>query len=145
MSALTPDYRYELDRVVRVIDGDTIEVVVGRDVGFRCRPTWQIRVRLEGVDTPEVRGGTPADQARAHQAREFAAAWLARGAAIVATSEGRSEVVATIAAAGRPPSEAQTFRSTIPDGGTSDMARRGTCPCFTSRPTSIFPPTNLWR
>jgi endonuclease YncB( thermonuclease family) len=86
MSVLTPDYRYELDRVVRVIDGDTFEVVVGRDVGFRCRPTWQIRVRLEGVDTPEIRGGTPADQARAHQAREFAAAWLARGAAIVATN-----------------------------------------------------------
>lgn len=83
---ITPDYRYELLQVRRVIDGDTIEADVGRDVGFHCIPTWRLRLRLEGIDCPELRGGTPADQARAHQAREFTEAWLASGPAIVATS-----------------------------------------------------------
>lgn len=82
----TTDYRYELDRVVRVIDGDTIEVVIGKDVGFRCRPTWRVRLRLDGIDCPELRGGTSADQVRAHHASQFTAAWLASGPAIVATS-----------------------------------------------------------
>ncbi len=82
---LAPDYRYELDRVVRVVDGDTVEVVLGRDVGFRCRPTWRVRLRMEGIDCPERRG-TPADQARAHLAAQFTEAWLASGPAIVATS-----------------------------------------------------------
>lgn len=86
MTPLAPDYRYDLLQVAKVIDGDTIEAVVGRDVGFRCTPTWRLRLRLEGIDTPEIRGGTPADQALAVAAREFTAAWLAAGPAIVATS-----------------------------------------------------------
>jgi micrococcal nuclease len=39
-------------RVDRIIDGDTIDVVV--DLGFRIEHT--IRLRLAGVNTPEVRG-----------------------------------------------------------------------------------------
>lgn len=77
---IAPDYRYELDRVVRVIDGDTIEAVVGRDVGFRCRPTWQLRLRLQGIDCPELREPLGAT------AREFAAGWLATGPATVTTT-----------------------------------------------------------
>lgn len=39
-------------RVVRIVDGDTIDVEV--DLGFRMYA--KVRVRLLGVDTPEVRG-----------------------------------------------------------------------------------------
>lgn len=39
-------------RVERIIDGDTIDVTI--DLGFRIEHT--IRLRLAGVNTPEVRG-----------------------------------------------------------------------------------------
>jgi micrococcal nuclease len=47
------NYTYNA-KVVRVIDGDTLDVVV--DLGFE---TWHaVRLRLDGIDTPEVRGPT---------------------------------------------------------------------------------------
>ncbi|RJS82847.1 hypothetical protein CW713_04690 [Methanophagales archaeon] len=48
---MQPSYRYraELDRVV---DGDTLDVVI--DLGFYIR--IKERIRLEGVDTPEIYG-----------------------------------------------------------------------------------------
>lgn len=39
---------------LRAVDGDTVDLVA--DPGFRLRP--QIRVRLRGVDTPEIYGVT---------------------------------------------------------------------------------------
>lgn len=48
----TPLYSYQA-RVVRVIDGDTI--VVNIDLGFRISKNEE-HLRLEGIDTPEVRG-----------------------------------------------------------------------------------------
>ena len=49
-----PSYRYraELDRVV---DGDTLDVVI--DLGFYIR--IKERIRLEGMDTPEIYGVPP--------------------------------------------------------------------------------------
>jgi len=48
---MQPSYRYraELDRVV---DGDTLDVVI--DLGFYIK--IKERIRLEGVDTPEIYG-----------------------------------------------------------------------------------------
>jgi micrococcal nuclease len=42
-------YEYSISEVVKVVDGDTLEVVF--DVGFSmfCKQ----RVRLDGIDTPE--------------------------------------------------------------------------------------------
>ena len=40
---------YKKTRLRRIVDGDTIDVVV--DLGFRV--TTEVRVRLIGVDTPE--------------------------------------------------------------------------------------------
>ena len=48
-------YEYSA-KVLRVIDGDTIELDV--DLGFRVRRT--LRVRLAGVDAPECRGASRA-------------------------------------------------------------------------------------
>ena len=58
--------------VLQVIDGDT----------FRARvPIWldqtvTVKIRLSGVDTPEMKGKCPAETARAKLARDFAIKWL---------------------------------------------------------------------
>ncbi len=44
-------YRY-IAELIRVVDGDTIDVRV--DLGFQI--TQVIRVRLKGINTPELRG-----------------------------------------------------------------------------------------
>ena len=51
--------------VVAVLDGDTIEVVAQIWIGQRLR----IRVRLAGVDAPELRGACEAEKAGAERAR----------------------------------------------------------------------------
>ena len=58
--------------VLQVIDGDT----------FRARvPIWldqtvTVKIRLSGVDTPDMKGKCPAEMARAKLARDFAVTWL---------------------------------------------------------------------
>lgn len=65
-------YRYKA-RVLRVVDGDTLDVLV--DMGFGCMCTQ--RLRLLGVNTPELRPrkGTAAEKEdekrRAIQATEY--------------------------------------------------------------------------
>lgn len=63
-----PRYNYSA-RLVRVIDGDTIEVNI--DLGFSIHFTT--KVRLLGLDTPEMIG---ANRARAIAAREVLKAML---------------------------------------------------------------------
>lgn len=70
-----PDYgRVFVDRIVRVYDGDTITVtieqwppIVGEEIG----------VRINGIDTPEIRGECKREKELARQAREFVLAQLA--------------------------------------------------------------------
>jgi micrococcal nuclease len=50
----------------RVIDGDTVELVV--DMGFHMSCVHHFR--LIGVDTPELRGGTAESKAAARRARD---------------------------------------------------------------------------
>jgi len=45
-------YNYPRCKVVRVVDGDTIDVVI--DLG--CNVFTRQRLRLRGINTPEVRG-----------------------------------------------------------------------------------------
>ncbi len=57
MEEMLPLYTYEAE-VKRVVDGDTIDLLV--DLGFTVHV--KVRVRLLGIDTPEVYGvkhGTP--------------------------------------------------------------------------------------
>lgn len=56
-------------RLLRVIDGDTFDLDI--DLGFRI--WFQVRVRLLGVNCPEVTGPTKDAGLRA---KTFAAAWL---------------------------------------------------------------------
>jgi len=58
-------------RVDRVIDGDTLVMQI--DLGFHM--TAKVSVRLLGVDTPELRGGTEESKQRARDAKSFVSLW----------------------------------------------------------------------
>ena len=45
------DFSYRVDKVTKVVDGDTIDVML--DLGFDIK--YKSRVRLFGIDTPESR------------------------------------------------------------------------------------------
>jgi micrococcal nuclease len=53
---LKAKYRYENVKVLRVLDGDTVELEI--DMGNNIR--WTDKFRLYGIDTPEVHGSTKA-------------------------------------------------------------------------------------
>lgn len=73
MSRDPREYVYRLDRVERVVDGDTYWLHL--DVGFR--QTQLTHVRLDGFDTPELfRPENDHEAAKAREAREFVVAWL---------------------------------------------------------------------
>jgi len=52
---LKPVYEY-LAEVVRVLDGDTIEVFIEKDVGFDVVVRFKKQVRIVGIDAPEKFG-----------------------------------------------------------------------------------------
>lgn len=58
-------------RIDRVVDGDTIDVWI--DLGFRMQ-THQ-RLRLAGIDTPEMRAKTESERDRARAATDFVVKW----------------------------------------------------------------------
>jgi len=63
-------WNYEHVEVIRVIDGDTVELRI--DLGNRCH--WQEKFRLYGIDTPEPYGATKeAGEAAANRFRELLA------------------------------------------------------------------------
>lgn len=64
------EYRCELDRVV---DGDTVDVVI--DLGFSLK--FKQRIRLIGVDTPEMRSSDPVERQAAKAATKFVEEWFA--------------------------------------------------------------------
>ncbi|HIE50317.1 MAG TPA: hypothetical protein EYP85_01040 [Armatimonadetes bacterium] len=63
-------YRYKAT-VVRVVDGDTLDVDV--DLGFYVRQ--RMRLRLRGINAPELRGP---ERARGLEAKAFVAETLSR-------------------------------------------------------------------
>lgn len=64
-------------RIERVIDGDTVEATI--DLGFHL--TARYRLRLLGIDTPELSAKDPAERDAARAAREFVEAWWGRASA----------------------------------------------------------------
>lgn len=67
-------YRYAVVEVRKVVDGDTVDLVL--DLGFHM--TAALRFRILGVDTPE-RG-----QPGFHEAADFVREWLAESSGLVA-------------------------------------------------------------
>jgi endonuclease YncB( thermonuclease family) len=88
-------------KVLRVIDGDTIEVdaalwlFVG-DQAQQMRGT--VSVRLIGIDTPEKRSAQACERDMALRATEFARAWFdtAAGAGVSSLTQGTQSVIAPI-------------------------------------------------
>lgn len=77
-------YEYKVLQVVKVIDGDTVDVKI--DLGFGI--TSRIRVRLASVDTPEVYGRNAEELGVV--ASDFTKSWLAcrQGCLSVKTYKG---------------------------------------------------------
>jgi micrococcal nuclease len=83
-SSAPEPYVYRLKALVRVIDGDTVDLDL--DLGFSL--TLRQRVRLYGVDAPELRSKDPAEKAKAQESQGFVTQWFARpGAVLVHTNK----------------------------------------------------------
>lgn len=68
-------YTYKVFRVIRVVDGDTVDVLL--DLGFGI--SIKQRLRIMGIDTPELRAQDPIEREAAQKAKEFAEKWLLSG------------------------------------------------------------------
>lgn len=58
-SASAPAYQYSIREIVKYIDGDTVDAII--DLGFHI--FVKKRVRLHGIDTPEIRTRDKAEKA----------------------------------------------------------------------------------
>jgi len=76
-------YEYKIKEVVKVVDGDTVDVLV--DLGFSL--TKKERVRVAGVDTPEVRTRNSQEKALGEDASQFTKEWFAQGGDILVKTE----------------------------------------------------------
>lgn len=83
-------YTYKLREIVRIVDGDTVDVVI--DLGFDI--SVKKRVRVAGIDTPEKRTRDAEEKALGVAATEFAEKWFAenKGNIVVRTAlDGSAE------------------------------------------------------
>ena len=77
-------YEYKVKEVVRVVDGDTVDIII--DLGFDL--TKRERVRVGGVDTPEKRTRNKKEKMLGLDATSFAEEWFAKeGDVVVKTSK----------------------------------------------------------
>jgi micrococcal nuclease len=102
-------------KLLRVVDGDTLDFEV--DLGFRTFA--RIRVRLKGVDTPEVYGvkKDSAEYAKGQEASEFTKAWFAEHGdeCWLATEKATGKYGRWIAEVGTP--DAQSLNQALIDAG----------------------------
>lgn len=78
---VAPRSVYEADPL-RVVDGDTVHL----------RPRQIRKVRLLGVNTPELRGGTAESRRLAQEARAFASEWIASRPDLVVDARGMDDL-----------------------------------------------------
>lgn len=64
------EYDYAVLDVRKVVDGDTVDLVLGKDIGFHITTLATVRLRLLDIDTPE-RG-----QAGWAEAGDYVRSWL---------------------------------------------------------------------
>ena len=76
-------YEYRVKEIVRVVDGDTVDVIL--DLGFGLFK--KERVRIAGVDTPEKRTRNLKEKKLGYDATEFAEKWFADGDIILRTEK----------------------------------------------------------
>lgn len=76
-------YEYKA-KVVRVIDGDTLEVDI--DLGFKTTLQRE-KLRLIGIDTPEIRSSNLKEKEHGLQAKEYVEGLLSVGSEILVKTE----------------------------------------------------------
>lgn len=81
-----PQYVYRVAKVDRVIDGDTVDLLI--DLGFNI--FTKQRIRFAGIDTPELRGGTDESKARARAAAARVEDLLSSGEVFVRTEHDKT-------------------------------------------------------
>jgi len=67
-------YQYKINKIKRIIDGDTIDVEI--DLGFDVSITQ--RIRLKDVDTPEIRTRNLTEKEKGIEAKEWLEKELSR-------------------------------------------------------------------
>ena len=76
-------YQYKVLSIEKVIDGDTVEVVL--DLGFSLFTKQKVRVL--GINTPELRSKDESEKQRALAAKRFAEEWFSSGSFTVSTTK----------------------------------------------------------
>lgn len=76
-------YEYKVKEVVKVVDGDTVDIII--DLGFGL--SKKERVRVAGVDTPEVRTRDDKEKALGADASQFAKEWFAEEGEIIVRTD----------------------------------------------------------
>ena len=76
-------YEYKVKEVIKVVDGDTIDVLI--DLGFGL--TKKERVRVAGIDTPESRTRDKYEKYLGLEAKEYLKKQLEKGDIIIRTSK----------------------------------------------------------
>lgn len=76
-------YEYFVKEVKKVVDGDTIDVVI--DLGFSI--LFESRVRLAGIDTPESRTTDKAEKALGLESKKFLEAKIKAAKNVVIKTE----------------------------------------------------------
>ena len=77
-------YEYRVKEIVKVVDGDTVDIII--DLGFGLFK--KERVRVAGVDTPEKRTRNLNEKKLGYDATHFAEEWFSQeGDIVVKTSK----------------------------------------------------------
>ena len=76
-------YEYRVKSVERVVDGDTVDVIL--DLGFGLFK--KERVRIAGIDTPEKRTRNLKEKKLGCDATEYAEKWFSEGDIIIRTEK----------------------------------------------------------
>jgi micrococcal nuclease len=84
-AATSPEpYVYRLKAVAKVVDGDTVDFDL--DLGFSL--TLRQRVRLYGIDAPELRSKDPIEKAKGQESQAFVVQWFQQpGPVLVRTTK----------------------------------------------------------
>ena len=78
-------------RVTKVYDGDTVHLVFVDN-----NKLVRISARVDGIDTPEIRGKTKREKRKATEARDYAA-WVLKGKLVTATLKKTDKYGRTVA------------------------------------------------
>ena len=83
---IKPDYVYKVHSVDRVVDGDTVDLII--DLGFSIFTNQ--RIRIADINTPELRGGTDETKNKARIAKARVEELLSTGDIYIKTKKDKT-------------------------------------------------------